>query len=389
MNSRQKRCFLSSTNIVMALWFAGVLLWTACSSESTETSPRTTQSSSQSNQKIQTKAPSRKPSRPAPSPAQLLSVAKKYFDPLPLKAESPDNPLTDAKVALGRTLFYDPRLSKNHDTSCNTCHLLDKFGVDGEITSKGHKGQRGERNSPTVYNAATHFKQFWDGRSDTIEDQAKQPILNPVEMAMLDEPSVLTILRSIPGYVEMFKAAFPDEKEPITYTNLGKAIGAFERGLMTPAPFDEFLAGSLTALDSDALRGLELFMDAQCTNCHIGPTLGGTMFQKLGNVKEYPTKDQGRFLISKDPKDKYVFKVPGLRNVVHTGPYLHDGSIATLDEILNIMAEYQTPKGSLSEQERSYLKAFLASLTGKIDPNYTAKPELPENGPKTPAPDPS
>lgn len=336
-----------------------------------------------------TKVAKKKPSRPVPSAATVLDAAKKYFSPLPARADTAANPATPEKIALGRQLYYDPRLSKGQDVSCNTCHLLDKFGVDNELTSKGHRGQRGERNSPTVYNAAVHISQFWDGRAATIEDQAQLPIVNPVEMAMADPTYVLKTVKSVPGYVEAFKAVFPGEAEPITMENLGKAIGAFERGLMTPGPFDEFLGGKMTALSGDALRGLELFIELNCVSCHAGPAIGGTMYQKLGAVKAYETKDEGRFKITKNPEDKYVFKVPGLRNVSKTQPYLHDGSAATLDDALTVMATYQLAKGSLDSDERAYLKSFLESLEGKIDPAYVAKPELPPNGPETPGPDPS
>ena len=332
----------------------------------------------------------KKPSRPAPSAAQVLDAAKKYFSPLPARAESAANPTTPEKIALGRQLYYDTRLSKGHDVSCNSCHLLDKFGVDGDLTSKGHKGQRGERNSPTVYNAATHFAQFWDGRAATVEDQAQMPITNPVEMAMPDPGFVVRTLKSIPGYVDAFKAAFPGDADPVTMENLGRAVGSFERGLMTPGPFDEFLAGKMTALSGDALRGLELFIEFNCISCHTGPAIGGTMYQKLGSVKSYETKDEGRFKITKNPDDKFVFKVPSLRNITKTAPYLHDGSAATLDDVLNVMATYQLAKGSLDDDERKYLTAFLASLDGALtDPTYIAKPDLPPSGPETPAPDPS
>jgi cytochrome c peroxidase len=335
-------------------------------------------------------AAKKKPSRPAPSAATVLDAAKKYFSPLPARAESAANPTTPEKIALGRQLYYDTRLSKGHDVSCNSCHLLDKFGVDGDLTSKGHKGQRGERNSPTVYNAATHFAQFWDGRAATVEDQAQMPITNPIEMAMPDAGYVLRTLKSIPGYVDAFKAAFPGDAEPVTMENLGRAIGSFERGLMTPGPFDEFLAGKMTAMNGDALRGLELFIELNCISCHTGPAIGGTMYQKLGSVKAYETKDEGRFKITKNPEDKFVFKVPSLRNITKTAPYLHDGSAATLDDVLNVMATYQLAKGSLDDDERKYLTAFLTSLDGAmVDPTYITKPELPPSGPETPAPDPS
>lgn len=331
----------------------------------------------------------KKKARPVPSAAQLLETAKKYFAPLPARAESPTNPITPEKVALGRQLYYDPRLSKNHDLSCNSCHKLDDYGVDREETSPGHKGQRGERNTPTVYNAGTHIAQFWDGRAATLEEQALKPVTNPVEMAMADEATLVRMVKSIPGYVDAFKVAFPGEPDPVNATTLAQAIGAFERGLMTPAPFDEFLNGSMTALNSDALRGLELFVELQCTNCHAGPSVGGTMFQKLGSVKPYKTKDEGRFKITGKEEDKFVFKVPGLRNVDKTAPYLHDGSAKTVDDALDVMAEYQLAKGKLDPDEKTYLKAFLSSLTGPLPTDYIAKPELPPNGPTTPGPDPS
>ena len=324
-----------------------------------------------------------------PSAIQVLEAAKKYFGPLPARADSPTNPATPEKIALGRALFFDARLSKNHDVSCNSCHKLDNFGVDGEKTSPGHKGQRGERNSPTVYNAATHFVQFWDGRAADVEEQALGPILNPVEMAMPSEDAVLKVLRSIPGYKDMFAAAFPGEADPITYKNVGQAIGAFERGLITPAPFDDFLAGNMTALSPEALRGLQYFIDVGCTNCHTGPSVGGTMYQKLGTVKPYVTADEGRFKITGNEADKFSFKVPGLRNVAKTAPYLHDGEAATLDDAINVMVEYQVAKGSITDDERRDLKAFLDSLTGKVDPEYTRAPTLPESGPDTPKADPA
>jgi len=331
----------------------------------------------------------KKAKAPAISGVELLDAAKKFFSPLPARADTPTNPTSAEKIALGRTLYYENRLSKNHDISCNSCHMLDKFGVDNEKTSPGHKAQRGERNSPTVFNAALGISQFWDGRAADVEEQALGPILNPVEMAVASEDSAVETLRSIPGYAPLFAAAFPGDEQPITFANIGKAIGDFERGLMTPAPFDDFLNGDITALSPDALQGLQLFIDAGCTQCHTGPGLGGTMYQKLGSVKEYETADLGRYEITKNDADKKAFKVPTLRNIVKTAPYLHDGSSETLDDVLDVMAEYQTAKGKLDDDERRYLHAFLESLTGKVDAEYTRKPELPESGPKTPAADPS
>jgi cytochrome c peroxidase len=178
----------------------------------------------------------------SPDREAVQTRAQAVFAPLPDEVANPENPVTDAKVVLGRTLYFDPRLSKNHDISCNSCHPLGRFGADGESTSPGHRGQRGGRNSPTVYNAAVHLAQFWDGRAADVEAQAKGPILNPIEMAMPSEAAVLDVLDSIPGYAPLFAAAFPDTAEPITYDNLARAIGAFERRLLTPTRFDAFLS---------------------------------------------------------------------------------------------------------------------------------------------------
>ena len=320
----------------------------------------------------------------------LVGVARSRFQPLKPVAESSDNPVTDAKVALGRQLFFETRLSKSQAISCNSCHDLASYGVDvrqaGGKTSMGHAGAFGDRNSPTVYHAALHFAQFWDGRAANVEEQAKGPILNPVEMAMSSEAATVSVLKSIPGYQPLFEAAFPDEKNPITYDNMARAIGAFERKLMTPSRFDAFLGGKLDALDLAEQRGLNVFMQAGCINCHNGPALGGGMFQKLGLLKPYPTEDLGRAKVTKKDEDKYFFKVPSLRNVEKTAPYLHDGSIATLEAMVALMAEHQIPKGKLSEGETSDVIAFLRSLTGELPKDYIAPPAPLPAGPNTPAP---
>lgn len=320
----------------------------------------------------------------APTPQKdgaqaLIARAKPIFGVLPAAAVRSDNPLTDAKIALGRQLYFETRLSKAGDLSCNSCHDLAKYGVDvrtpGAKTSSGHKGALGDRNAPTVYNAALHIAQFWDGRAKDVEEQAKGPILNPVEMAMADEAAVLKVLASIDGYQKMFAAAFPDDKQPLTYDNLGLAIGAFERKLTTKGRFDAFLGGDASALSEQEQRGLGLFLDAGCTACHAGPALGGQMYQKLGLLKPYPTQDPGRSKVTGNEAEKFFFKVPSLRNIAETAPYLHDGSIATLEQMVRIMAEHQTAKGKLSEAETADLVAFLKSLTGDLPASsYIAPP---------------
>jgi cytochrome c peroxidase len=305
------------------------------------------------------------------------------FQPIVEVAENPDNPLSDAKIDLGRMLYYETRLSKNRSVSCNSCHDLASFGDDGLATSKGIHDQTGGRSAPTVYNAAIHIAQFWDGRAADVEEQAIGPVLNPIEMGMPDETYVLRVLKSIPGYVEAFAKAFPGEDEPLTYKNVGKAIGAFERKLMTPSRFDDFLKGDDAALSDAEKQGLNLFVTTGCTVCHNGMGVGGHLFQKLGLVKEWPTEDLGRFEATKNEADKYFFKVPSLRNITETAPYLHDGSIASLEEIVAKMAEYQLAR-SLSKEDVGSIVSFLSALKGRVDEDYIRQPELPADGPDTP-----
>ncbi|MCA9667737.1 MAG: c-type cytochrome [Myxococcales bacterium] len=309
------------------------------------------------------------------------------FKPLPKSFESKTNPSTPDKVALGRMLYYETRLSRGHDISCNTCHMLDKFGVDRKVVSDGHGDQKGTRNSPTVYNAAGHFVQFWDGRAKDVEEQAKGPILNPVEMAMKAEADVVGVLKSIPGYVEAFKKAFPNDKDPITYNNLVAAIGAFERKLVTPSQWDLFLAGDVKALTAAQKAGFKQFVEAGCPTCHSGPLVGGHIYQKLGLVKPWPSdKDKGRYEATKKDEDKMMFKVPSLRNVVETAPYFHDGSVKKLEKAVTMMAWHQLGRKVTPEQAKSIV-TFLGALTGDVPTEYIKKPELPKSGPKTPKPD--
>jgi cytochrome c peroxidase len=316
-------------------------------------------------------------------PAALRERASKVLGVLPAEFPTNDGPASEAKISLGRMLFYDGRLSASGDISCNACHALDRFGVDNLPTSQGHMGQLGERNSPTVYNAAGHLAQFWDGRAADVEAQAKGPVLNPIEMAMPDEATVVTKLASIPGYVTSFAAAFPDAEEPVNFDNMASAIGAFERKLTTPAPIDAWLAGDDAALSAEALAGLQLFLDTDCQSCHNGFNFGGASYQKVGTEKPWPgLRDNGRFEVSQDERDRFVFKVPTLRNVAKTGPYLHDGSIDSLPDMVTKMVEHQTKRaGPFSPEEMANMLAFLDSMTGELPTEYIAKPKLPEDGP--------
>jgi cytochrome c peroxidase len=322
-----------------------------------------------------------------PQPAVVDAAKLKAFAPLPAVVASTGNPASAEKVALGRILYYEPRLSKSHQIACNTCHLLDKYGVDGQPTSDGHKGQVGERNAPTVYNAAGHLAQFWDGRAADVEEQAKGPVMNPIEMAMVSEENVLSVLKSMPEYVAAFKAAFPGEKDPVTFDNMAKAIGAFERGLTTPSRWDKFLSGDQNALTSDEKAGLNSYLEAGCQTCHAGAYVGGNLYQKVGLMKAWPDgSDPGREKVTKSEADRMVFKVPSLRNIAMTGPYYHNGKIATLEQAVTIMAEYQLGK-TLTDAQTKSIVAWLGSLTGDIPTDYIRQPELPKSTPKTPKPD--
>jgi cytochrome c peroxidase len=268
-------------------------------------------------------------------------------------------------VSLGKKLYMDTRFSKNKKLSCNSCHNLSTFGVDREPTSPGHEGKRGNRNSPTVFNASLHVAQFWDGRAADVEAQALGPVLNPVEMGLSSPAEVEKIIAADKEYTAMFKAAFPAESTPITFANFGKAIGSFERTLITPSRYDEFAAGKADALTAEEKKGLKKFMETGCTACHMGSTFGGGIYQKLGLVKPYETKDLGRYEVTKNETDKLVFKVPSLRNVAETGPYFHDGSVKDLPTAVKLMASHQLGK-ELSEDDTKSIVTFLNALTGKV-----------------------
>jgi cytochrome c peroxidase len=311
------------------------------------------------------------------------------FRPLPTEAASKDNELTEAKIALGRMLFFDKRMSKNQDISCNTCHNVAKYGADITPTSTGHKGQRSTRNAPSVYHAALHLAQCWDGRQPTVEAQAKGHVLTPNEMAMVDEDHVLKVLNSIPGYITAFSKAFPADTAAVSYDNFGKAIGAFERRLLTPSPWDAYLKGDKAAMTNEERKGLADFTSIGCVNCHNGVGVGGHLYQKLGLAKAWPgLKDLGRFDATKAEVDKHFFKVPSLRNITETGPYLHDGSIVELPQMVKMMAEYQLARQLTDDQANSII-AFLKAMKGKLPDDYIKEPELPAGTAATPAADPS
>ena len=295
----------------------------------------------------------------------LAAEAKDNFEPLPATPQfKEDNPGGAAKIELGKTLYFDTRLSASNVFSCNSCHNLALGGADNSSFSVGHKWEKGGRNAPTVFNAALHIAQFWDGRAEDVEQQAGMPVLNPVEMNS-SKDLVLERLGSIPQYLEMFDKAFPGQKPSLTYENVAKAIGAFERTLLTPSRFDEYLRGKLSALTMAEKEGLKLFIDTGCVICHNNVTVGGQSYQKFGLVKapDFLT-DNGRFDVTKNEDDMHVFKVPSLRNIELTYPYFNGGNIWDLKEAVKIMAAAQLGK-ELSDEDAGKIVVFLKSLTGK------------------------
>jgi cytochrome c peroxidase len=305
---------------------------------------------------------------------QKLSI----FGRIPHVVKSEDNPVTPKKVKLGRMLWYEKRMSEDGTVSCNSCHQLSQYGTDHKRVSRGVDDQKGPRNSPTVYNAAGQIAQFWDGRTEDVEEQARKPVLNPVEMSMPSKNLVEDRLRAIPRYVKLFDEIFPgDGKEAVTFRNMSKAIGAFERRLTTPGRWDVYLAGDTKALTPDEKRGLKTFIETGCTQCHSGPRLGGDKFRKAGLVEPWPNQeDQGRYEVTEKEEDRMVFKVPMLRNVAKTGPYFHDGSVDQLEEAIRMMAKHQLGK-DLSDREVREIETFLKALTSPLPEDFIEKPDLP------------
>ncbi|PWJ39252.1 cytochrome-c peroxidase [Sediminitomix flava] len=275
------------------------------------------------------------------------------------------------KVELGKQLFHDTRLSKTNKISCASCHNLETGGVDQEKFSKGIHDRLGNINTPTVYNSSQNFKQFWDGRADNLLDQIDGPIHNPNEMGM-DWNSITSILEKDNEYQTSFNRLY---EGGISSENIKDAIAEFEKSLVTPSRFDRFLEGDYDAISESERHGYQLFKEYGCSSCHQGKNVGGNMFQKLGIVKHYfsdtSQADYGRFNLTKDEADMFVFKVPSLRNVALTAPYLHNGKAQTLEEVIQIMAEYQLGR-IISKEEVKLIESFLQSLTGEeLEPSTT------------------
>jgi len=301
----------------------------------------------------------------------LMSRANRIFSPLPEAMPGSEDD-TPERIVLGKKLYFEKRLSINDSQSCASCHILDNgaAGVDNLATSPGARGEKGTRNSPTVLNAGWQDSQFWDGRAEDLVEQAKGPILNPIEMGMPDEKTVEQKIAGISEYQDAFAKAFPGEKPAVTYQNIAEAIAAFERTLITPSRFDDFMNGDVDALSETELRGLKTFIKVDCKSCHDGKLLGGETYEPLGKEHAYENQtDQGIYTLTKDEDDRMFFKVAPLRNVALTAPYFHDGKIKMLDEAVRKMGKLQLDE-ELSNQQVSDIVSFLKTLTDKNREQY-------------------
>lgn len=315
-----------------------------------------------------------------------LAFGAHAWEPLPKTAPiPPDNPMTAEKIALGRQLFFDPRFSATGTVSCNTCHNLMLGGDDGRATSMGVHGLTGPRNAPTVWNSAFHPSQFWDGRAASLEEQARGPVVAPVEMGMKDLEQAIARVRAIPGYQEAFARVFGGA-EPVTVENAARAVAAFERTLVTPnSAYDRWAAGEANAMTPQQVRGLAKFDQLGCSGCHQPPTFSGPHkphghfavfpFNDGPFVERYRLRDDiGRMAVTQRESDRHKYKIPTLRNVALTAPYFHNGQVTRLDDAVRVMAAAQLG-AQLADADVADIVAFLQALTGEFP--EMALPRLP------------
>ncbi len=310
--------------------------------------------------------------------AVAVAQGQSQWQALPSVAPAPaDNPTTPDKVTLGKMLYFDPRFSSTGTVSCFTCHNVMEGGDDHRPTSIGVHGQKGGRNAPTVWNAAFLSVQFWDGRAATLEDQAKGPPVNPVEMGMENLHAVIDRIRRIPGYKPYFEKAF-GAGDVVTMDNAARAIAAYERTLITPnSAYDRYVKGEKSAMTAQQVRGMNTFLATGCTSCHQGPAFNGPplpvgtgFFMKFPTFPDSPyvakydlMKDKGRSESTHNPADDHMWRVQTLRNLVYTAPYMHNGSVKTLPEAVRVMASTELNR-TLADADVADIVAFLESLTG-------------------------
>jgi cytochrome c peroxidase len=301
----------------------------------------------------------------------ILKMAQSYFSPLSdpdLKNMSPER---KKMTGLGKKLFYDKILSGEQKINCASCHDIKNYGAGKLPVSKGNKDQLGFRNPPSIINAYLQYSQNWDAKYKNVEDQFIAMILSKTEMGMTDTLELLNRLSKDPLYVKAFSEAFPGSNPSITLQTLKQAVGSFLRTLTSPSRFDVFLKGDTDALTSKEKTGLKSFMENGCVPCHSSPLVGGSMAQKFAVFGYYwdftnsKTRDKGRYELTKNPADEYIFKVPQLRNVDKTSPYFHDGSVSSLEEAIRVMGMTEANR-QLNDTDVENIATFLRSLTGKI-----------------------
>jgi cytochrome c peroxidase len=313
--------------------------------------------------------------------ASLLTQAREIFKPLPQDMGSAEFPVIEARAALGRMLFFDPRITIDANVGCTTCHQPALYGTDALPKSLGVQQRPHARNAPTVLNSALSIT-HWRGDRESVEDQVIKALTSPISGGHLTEQAAADRVGRIQGYVPLFKAAFPREANPVTARNIAHAIGAYERTLLTPSPFDAYLEGNIKALPPAAQNGLQKFITTGCAACHQGVGVGGAMYAKFGLHEDYwratgsVSIDKGRVDVTKDPDDLYVFRVPSLRNVAMTPPYFHDGSVTNLPDAVRVMARVQLGM-NLSDIDTRAIVAFLETLTGELPETFSAAPVLP------------
>ncbi|WP_127469830.1 cytochrome-c peroxidase [Thiomicrorhabdus aquaedulcis] len=302
------------------------------------------------------------------------SARTKYNQPLPNLKDLNLNP---QKVSLGNMLYHDTRLSGNGKLNCASCHGLAIGGDDNMPVAIGIDGQMGPINSPTVLNSGFNFKQFWDGRAANLRNQAEGPVANPIEMGA-EWPQVVKNIQSVKTYQTLFNTLYPEQS--ISVYTITDAISEFERSLITPAPIDAYLKGDDNAITANQAKGYKLFQSYGCVACHQGVNFGGNMMQKFGALEAYFSDnnetevDKGLFNVTKQEKDKNVFKVPTLRNVEVTAPYFHNAGAKNLDEAINIMGLNQLGR-KIPDNERALIADFLTTLTGKLETQAMLAPK--------------
>jgi cytochrome c peroxidase len=323
----------------------------------------------------------------ADTESDLLERAKQVFRPLPYTAHVDDYPHSAARVELGKKLFFETRVSTDGRTGCVSCHNPSHYGADSLPRSVGIHGVLMPRNAQTVFNTPLLVAQHYGGNRVSVEEQAWKALTSPFAYGNKSFAEAEAKLHTL-GYQPLFEAAFPNEKEAVSAQNWAIAIGAYERTLLTPAPFDQYLKGDTKAISIEAKAGLDKFINYGCAGCHNGPTVGGQSFQKFGLVEDYwkatgsveiahfKGYDKGKFHDTGKEEDKWIFKVPQLRNVAMTPPYFHDGSVATLDDAVRVMARVQLGR-QLADQEVRQIVAFLGTLTGEVPKQFKEAPQLP------------